>query len=288
MLTCPSCKETLDKKRGRLGFFWVCPSCKGRAMTLGTVKKVIPRQAVNTLWQKARADRHGAGQTCPACNRRMTEVPIVSGARAEYLDVCTGCHFIWFDPKEFESLPKSAPATTSETRQMTGKEREALALARLEEVKSMQRDRDATETSPDSWWEVAIAYMGIPVEYNYTPLKHRPIATWLLAGVIAVVSLTTFRNLESVVTNWGLVPAEFGRRFGLTFVTSFFLHGGFIHLLGNLYYLVVFGDNSEDVLGKGRYLLLIAAAAMIGDIAHIISDPSSTTPCVGASGGISG
>ena len=288
MLTCPSCKETLDKKRGRLGLFWVCPSCKGRAMMLGMVKKVIPRQAANTLWQKARASRHGAGQTCPACNRRMTEVSIASGERIECLDVCTGCHFIWFDAREFESLPKSAPATTSKTRQMTDKEREALALARLEEVKSMQRDRNAHETSPDAWWEVAIAYMGIPVEYNYTPLKHRPIATWLLVGVIAVVSLTTFRNLESVVTNWGLIPAEFSRYSGLTFVTSFFLHGGIIHLLGTLYYLVVFGDNSEDVLGKGRYLILIAVAAIVGDIAHIISDPSSTTPCVGASGGISG
>ncbi|MHC4677439.1 MAG: rhomboid family intramembrane serine protease, partial [Planctomycetota bacterium] len=91
-----------------------------------------------------------------------------------------------------------------------------------------------------------------------------------------------------MVTNWGLVPAELGRRFGLTFVTSFFLHGGLVHLFGNLYYLVVFGDNSEDVLGRGRYLLLIAAATIVGDIAHIVSDPGSTTPCIGASGGISG
>jgi membrane associated rhomboid family serine protease len=257
-------------------------------MTLGMVKKVIPRQAVNTLWQKARASRHGTGQTCPACKRRMTEVPISCGQRTENLDVCTGCHFIWFDPREFESLPESASATTSKTRQMTDKEREALALARLEEVKRTQRDQEAHETSPDSWWEVVVAYTGIPVEYNSTQLKHRPIATWLLAGVIAVVSFATFRDLESVVTNWALVPAEFSRHFGLTFGTSFFLHGGLVHLLGNLYYLVVFGDNSEDVLGKGRYLLLIAIAALVGDIAHIVSDPGSTIPCVGASGGISG
>jgi len=59
-------------------------------------------------------------------------------------------------------------------------------------------------------------------------------------------------------------------------------------LLGNLYFLVVFGDNTEDVLGKGRYLLLIAVATIAGDVAHILSDPGSTIPCVGASGGISG
>ena len=277
----------LAKKRGRLGLFWVCPSCQGRAMTLTVVQKVIPRQVVNSLWQKARANRHSDGKTCPACKRWMTEVTILYGERTDYLDVCTGCHVVWFDPREFESLPKIASAT-SKTRQITEKEREALALAHLEEVKNVQIDQEAQETSPDAWWEVIVAYMGIPVEYNYTPLKHRPIATWLLAGVIAIVSFVTFRNLESVVTNWGLIPAEFSRHFGLTFVTSFFLHGGLIHLLGNLYYLVIFGDNSEDVLGKGRYLLLVAVAAIVGGVAHIISDPDSTIPCVGASGGISG
>jgi membrane associated rhomboid family serine protease len=257
-------------------------------MALEVVKKAVPRQAVNTLWQKARASRQGDGKQCPACKRRMTEVPIVSAERTEYLDVCTGCHFIWFDPKEFEALPKSAEAMAPKTPQMSDKEKEEIALIHLETVKNMQIDQEAHETSPDNWWEVVIAYMGIPVEYNVTPLKHKPIATWLLAGVIAMVSCLTFGDLKSVVMNWGLIPAELGRHYGLTFVTSFFLHGGFVHLLGNLYYLIIFGDNSEDVLGKRRYLLLIAAAALVGDIAHIISDPGSTIPCVGASGGISG
>lgn len=288
MLTCPHCKETLDRKRGKLGFFWVCPSCRGRAMTLETVKKAIPRQTVNALWQRARAGREGDGKQCPACRRRMAEVPVRSAGRTEYLDVCAGCHLIWFDPQEFESLPKSAAAKAPDARQMPDAEKEALALARLETVKARQRDQDAHETCPDDWRDVVAAYMGIPVEYNDTRLRHRPIATWLLAGVIAAVSLATFRNLESAVTNWGLVPAELGRHFGLTFVTSFFLHGGLVHLVGNLYYLVVFGDNCEDMLGRGRYLLLIAAAVIVGDIAHIVSDPGSTIPCVGASGGISG
>jgi membrane associated rhomboid family serine protease len=257
-------------------------------MALEVVKKRVPRQMVNILWQRARASRQGDGKTCPACKRRMTEVPIVSGEKTEYLDVCTGCHFIWFDPREFEALPQSAAAKAPKAQPMSAKAKEANALARLEKVKNMQIDQEAHETSPDHWTDVVGAYMGIPIEYNSTPLKHRPIVTCLLAGVIAIVSLATFSNLEYAVTNWGLIPAELGRHLGLTFVTSFFLHGGLIHLLGNLYYLITFGDNSEDVLGKGRYLLLIATASIVGDIAHVISDPNSTIPCVGASGGISG
>jgi len=257
-------------------------------MALQVAGKAMPRKAVSALWQKARAERDGSGKQCPACRRRMTEVPIASGEKTVDLDVCTGCHFIWFDPKEFESLPKSTAAKVPQAWPMSDKEREAIALARLETVKNRQIDADAHERSPDNWWEVVVAYMGIPVEYNYTPLKHRPIATWLLAAVIAIVTVATLRDLKPVVMNWGLIPAELGRHFGLTFITSFFLHGGLVHMFGNLYFLLTFGDNTEDVLGKRRYLLLIAAAAFAGDIIHILSDPNSTTPCVGASGGISG
>ncbi|MBC8372363.1 MAG: rhomboid family intramembrane serine protease, partial [Planctomycetes bacterium] len=189
-----------------------------------------------------------------------------------------------FDRGEFNALPK-AGVTHPRRKKLSAKETEALALKRLAEGKEQQY---AEVAAPDHWWEIIPALFGIPIEYNRTPLRHRPIATWLLAVVIAAVSIVAFRNLGPAVTNWGLVPAEFGRHLGLTFITSFFLHGGYFHLFGNLYFLVVFGDNSEDILGKGRYLLLIALATLAGHFVQILSDPSSTIPCVGASGGISG
>ena len=214
----------------------------------------------------------------------MKEIPLGIGSPSRLLDVCTGCHFVWFDRGEFEALPKLDVRKPPGTK-FSPEEIEALALERLAKIKDKQY---AEETGPDHWWEIFPALFGIPIEYNRTPLRNRPIATWLLAVVIMGVSIAAFRNLGPVVKGWGLVPAEFGRHFGLTLITSFFLHGGAIHLLGNLYYLMVFGDNSEDVLGKARYLLLIALAVIVGDFAHILSSPGSTTPCIGASGGISG
>jgi membrane associated rhomboid family serine protease len=74
----------------------------------------------------------------------------------------------------------------------------------------------------------------------------------------------------------------------LTFVTSFFLHAGIIHLAGNMYFLLAFGHAVENFLRPLRYLALIALAAFIGDLAHIALDPRSQTPCIGASGGIAG
>jgi membrane associated rhomboid family serine protease len=71
-------------------------------------------------------------------------------------------------------------------------------------------------------------------------------------------------------------------------LTSTFLHGGLLHLLGNMLYLWVFGDNVEDRLGHGGYLLFYLAAGAAGSIAHIISNPQSTIPTIGASGAIAG
>src|SRR5204863_9416604 len=93
-------------------------------------------------------------------------------------------------------------------------------------------------------------------------------------------------HLQEIVERFGLVPAQATRSGGLTFVTAFFLHGGILHLAGNIYFLLVFGDDVENFLGPIRYLVLIALAAFIGDLAHIAADPQSQIPCIGASGGI--
>ena len=287
MLTCPSCKTSLNKNGNKFGLFWVCPSCDGRAVTLEVVRKAIPRPMVNRLWQRARSGQYEGTRQCPACRRRMPEVPILSREKTEYIDICSKCHFIWFDPHEFEHLPK-VEIKQSQSQPLSMEAREALALARLESLKKEQVQQEMSSSSPDHWWEVIPALFGIPIEYNYTPLKHKPIVTWSLAVAITLVSVIAFRNLGAAITGFGLIPAEFTRYFGFTLISSFFLHGGIIHLIGNLYFLWVFGDNTEDVLGKRDYLLLITIATITGHIAHILSAPGSTVPCVGASGGISG
>jgi membrane associated rhomboid family serine protease len=116
----------------------------------------------------------------------------------------------------------------------------------------------------------------------------RPLFTWAVALLITVVSVGAFFNLDAAVETFGLVPAEAWRYGGATFITSFLLHGGIFHLLGNLYFLLIFGDNVEDYLGKLRYGLLILAATVAGDLLYLLVASGSTMPCVGASGGISG
>ncbi|HXG58106.1 MAG TPA: rhomboid family intramembrane serine protease [Thermoanaerobaculia bacterium] len=74
----------------------------------------------------------------------------------------------------------------------------------------------------------------------------------------------------------------------LTLATSLFLHGGVVHLLGNLIYLRVFGGAIEDLLGHARYLLFFIACGVVGSLTHAILFPQSIIPSIGASGSIAG
>ena len=71
-------------------------------------------------------------------------------------------------------------------------------------------------------------------------------------------------------------------------LTSMFLHGGWMHLIGNMLYLWVFGNNIEDVMGHGRYVVFYSICGILAALSHALTDPFSTIPMVGASGAISG
>jgi membrane associated rhomboid family serine protease len=74
----------------------------------------------------------------------------------------------------------------------------------------------------------------------------------------------------------------------VTLVTSAFLHGGWMHLGGNMLYLWIFGNNVEDAMGHARYLLFYLACAVVAGLAHAFSLPDVTDPVIGASGAVSG
>lgn len=84
------------------------------------------------------------------------------------------------------------------------------------------------------------------------------------------------------------VPCIFGGGGWFTILTSMFLHGSWLHLLGNMWFLWVFGNNIEDSMGHVRYLIFYLLTGTIGSLVHILSEPDSMVPTIGASGAISG
>lgn len=287
MFLCPRCHDVeLIKMKGPSGIFWWCPSCDGRSATVALLRKNMPQSVVNALWQTAREGTHSQNTRCPACRKWMDEVP-AGEQSTQFLDVCTRCQFVWFDAREYEAMPCVLKPPTLEDR-MSPEAREKIAILELDAIRERAKSGDWEDGAPDAWWQWIPAVLGMPVEHDAEALTQCPWVTWGLAVVVSVVSILAFVDLQNVVQEYGFIPVEFGRYGGLTLLTSFFLHGGVIHLLGNMYFFMVFGDNVEAFLGKTRFVLLLVCATVVGNMLHALGESYSTVPCVGASGGISG
>jgi membrane associated rhomboid family serine protease len=95
--------------------------------------------------------------------------------------------------------------------------------------------------------------------------------------------------IPSVVFGQAALPAEVGEfPAALSLLTSMFLHGGWMHLIGNMLYLWIFGNNIEDVMGHKRFIAFYVLCGILAALSHALTDPSSSVPMVGASGAISG
>ena len=103
--------------------------------------------------------------------------------------------------------------------------------------------------------------------------------------VVFLYELTLGRAVDTFMLYYGLVPAAFS---WMNVFTSMFLHGGFMHVAGNMLYLWIFGDNVEDRMGHGRFLVFYLLCGIAAALAQTITTPDSVVPMVGASGAIAG
>ena len=92
-------------------------------------------------------------------------------------------------------------------------------------------------------------------------------------------------GLNQLVMQWGIVPDQLQIS---SLLTSMFLHGGWLHLGGNMLFLWVFGRNVEDLIGGGRFLVFYLLCGLIAAVVHVIANPYSRMPTIGASGAIAG
>lgn len=135
------------------------------------------------------------------------------------------------------------------------------------------------------------------------PSKTVPVVTIALLAAVAAVFLSVLSlgpsRSEAAVYALGLIPgALFGQHKlapelallppAATILTSMFVHGGWLHLLGNMLYLWIYGDNVEDAMGHAKFLVFYLLCGTVAALAQALPDPHSTVPMIGASGAISG
>lgn len=157
----------------------------------------------------------------------------------------------------------------------------------------------------------------IPIS-DENPTLHTPVMTWIILGAMFAVWFAvqgggmpgTETQLVSSICNLGMVPGELTHRVAVGYAVplgnglacvidrdpinrwtpliSMFLHGGWGHILGNAIFFWVFGNNIEDSMGPGRFLAFYLLCGLIAAATHVLSQPASPVPTVGASGAISG
>ncbi len=141
----------------------------------------------------------------------------------------------------------------------------------------------------------------IPIR-DTVPRQHFPFA---VLALIAINVLVFFRELalpedfaEQFIYLFGLVPARYAHPVWAAeagfphtyfpFLSTMFLHGGWLHIIGNMWVLWIFGDNVEDRMGPVRFLVFYLLCGLSAGVVHVVTNPASTVPAVGASGAIAG
>ena len=114
-----------------------------------------------------------------------------------------------------------------------------------------------------------------------------PYVTYAIIGLNILVFLGQFYVYDnaSMIATFSFIPYEFKL---FTIFTSMFMHGGIMHIIGNMWFLYIFGDNVESILGHVRFLLFYLFCGIGAAVAQFLIQPDSTTPMVGASGAIAG
>lgn len=257
---CPRCSKELVKREFKSVMRYSCSKCFGFAIDFPVLKKLMPADEVNTLWKGVEHAPTGT-LLCSHCRIPMQMLLRDHGVRHMELDLCRRCEVLWLDRGEGQDLS------------------------------SLETDRvlDFGAATKIPLAKTLVTLIGLPVEQDNDFFHRTPWLTWTMILICSISSILAFTNMEYALAQFGYFSNKPFPQNALTAFTSFFIHGSWAHLLFNMYFFWIFGDNVEDNLGKIKYLLLLFGAAFLGDgIAGYMDPRLADIPGVGASGGISG
>jgi membrane associated rhomboid family serine protease len=277
-LFCPKCESPLGHDLSVSGAAWQCRFHHGRTVGMGPLRALLDDGIASHMWRQA-ASAPASPKSCPGCAKVMAAVTAPGESGVVDLDLCRRCHIAWIDEGEWEQLPRRPRPPTAEL-----PERAAEILGAAERHRVQPDD-----AWPQMWlWQWVAGILRLPARDDGRPVTLMPVTVGVgLLMVIATIAAAIY-GLDEAVARFGLIPADPDRLGGLTLFTSFFLHGGVVHLLGNLYFLIVIGSAVERRIGSWRTAMVLLASLATALVVHMALDPRPAVPVVGASGGIAG
>ena len=281
-LQCPKCRFPMQPlTHGGVALAY-CLECKGLWFEGEEVARVIGAEA-----GPFRENLHGPASRatplpCPQRHGKLREVTLELPEDRTDASGCPECGGVWMDPEDLRRLRRHLPQPD-----VASEERIDSLNLRIDEAQREADEARITQRQQDLPSMLLLMSGPLAPMEIYSPVRRRPIATYALIAVNVVVfglQVISPGNLFDLA----LVPNNFLRAIEpWTIVTAMFLHGNLLHLVGNMYFLAIFGDNVEDRMGAAEYLGLYVVGGLGAALAHMASMPGSDDPMLGASGAIS-
>ncbi len=274
-MQCPICKNPLVKITIHDIEIDSCSNCVGawfdgnelvhyiRKSTIGKKKEGAAKGETIRPHFESRAQ---GGGFCPKCNQVI--IPFEVGSSGISVLKCENCGGVWVELSQMDALRDWY--------------RQAGLIGRLT-IYSGPREVETLSVGP-----IGKSFLGLIEDQN--PRRHFPLATVLIILLNVILFIWALTSPDRVRFLF-MVPREvlnYPSENGYTLITSMFMHGGLVHLFGNMYFLWVFGDNIEDRVGMVKYVLIYFCCGIFAGLAHAFFTIRPEIPTLGASGAVSG
>ena len=272
-MKCPRDKQQLKDDSKNVHH---CSECQGYFLERGDVKSGFYK----TLESSFKKSPHQPLLACPGCTNFMMEIHHGS----LHIDVCSKCKGIWLDADEGKQLDhyvrrrfqRPQIGVTSKINSQQSKVQQL--FRRYQQQGEFIRD-------PSTMEALFQIFTSLPLERNLEPVKTPILTLSLVLLNIVVFLLSISQDYPLFLKTWAYIPDK--RSFFPYTLFSSFIHGGWWHLIGNLYFLWVLGDNVEDLMGKVWAISLYLVSGMVGFLASGIVGPANI-PHIGASCSVAG
>jgi membrane associated rhomboid family serine protease/Zn-finger nucleic acid-binding protein len=293
-MNCPSYSNKLRRIKAKSEVLDICPRCKGIWFDSGElvdfVKELVKSE--NVLPEKTRLfERRQVhvsdevvenNKSCPRCNLVMQTFNYCYDSNV-FLEKCPDCHGIWADAKDALNIARyiKQDSTTAEIGEDLIRQTE-----KLERIKEIgQLGKELTNRAGIGMLFMPRLILPLSDDEERVRFPIITVTTILLCIFAFLGEVFWIRDTNAFFRTFGFFAGDF---FSVGLITSMFLHGGILNLIGNMYFLWLFGDNVEDRFGRVWYPVFYLCCGIAASILHSVFNHNSIIPAIGASGAISG
>lgn len=296
-MICPACESGLKPHKYRGLLIDVCRQCGGIWFDPGEMKEYIefmiedhddiPNAKIEIGKEiEATGDETGLAKGCPRCDVAMTEFNYAYDSNI-MLDRCPSCGGVWTDGEEAHKLAihrKGNPRLDKLGASVMDHYQKGDVLHEMGKL-----GKDLSDDVTRSWYFFPRIILPLGDDVYRSTFPFFVICIILINTAIHFYQVFGVEDIEAFIMQYARIPSRILEGEGyFTFISAMFIHGDWLHLIGNMYFFWIFADNMEDALGHFRFVIFYFLCGFCGGLLHIAFYSSSGIPSIGASGAISG